>query len=55
MRDNFIIVELSDQDIDDTECGLMNAFKYMVENVETGARWFGSNSRAECEAYLDNM
>ena len=55
MTRNFIIVEISDEDIDNTDCGLMNAFKYMVEDVDTGGRWFGSNDRVVCEDYINNM
>jgi hypothetical protein len=55
MTRSFIIVEIPDEEINNTECGLMTAFKYMVENTETGGRWFGSNDRAECQAYIDNM
>jgi len=52
---NFVIVELTDQDLSCTECGLMNAFKYMVEDTETGGRWFGSNDRTDCEDYINNF
>lgn len=55
MTSKFVIIEIPDEEIDNTECGLMTAFKYMVENTETGERWFGSNNRTKCQTYIDNM
>jgi hypothetical protein len=55
MISNFIIVEVIDSEITNDPCGLMTAFKYMVEDSSTGARWFGSNSRIECEEYISNL
>lgn len=55
MTPNFIIVEVTDSEITNDPCGLMTAFKYMVEDSNTGARWFGSNSRTECEEYINNL
>lgn len=47
----FTIVEIDEPQIG--SCVIM-AFRYMVEDVETGARWFGSNSYQECLDYIQN-
>lgn len=51
---NFRIVELLDEEINtnDPMC-LMNAFKYMVEDIQTESRWFGSNIYSDCVEYID--
>lgn len=40
--------------IDDTEVGncIVTAFKYMVQDVDSGANWFGSNNYTDCEEYI---
>lgn len=55
MIPNLVIVEVQDSEITNDPCGLMTAFKYMVEDSNTGARWFGSNDRVECENYINNL
>lgn len=47
----FIIIE-----IDDAEIGscVLTAFKYMVEDTETGSKWYGSNSYQDCIDYIQN-
>jgi len=52
----FRIVEITDSDIkpDDPNC-LMTAFKYMLEKVDDGSRWMGSNTRQDCIDYVNNL
>lgn len=49
---NLTIVEIPEDEInaDDPTC-ILNAFPYMVED-ENGARWFGAQTREECENYI---
>ncbi len=51
----FRIVTLDDNDIDenDPDC-LMTAFKFMLENVDDGTRWMGSEDRLDCVEYVAN-
>lgn len=49
---NFTIIEIPEEDINhnDPTC-IINAFPFMVED-ENGARWFGAQTREECENYI---
>ena len=49
---NFKIREIPEEDVNsnDPTC-ILNAFPFMVED-ENGARWFGAQTREECENYI---
>ncbi|MDA9262853.1 hypothetical protein N9P49_00225 [bacterium] len=47
----FRIIEIENPDENCMDC-LQTAHRFMVEEIETGARWFGSSSRSECEDYI---
>jgi hypothetical protein len=52
----FRIVEITESDINpnDPDC-LMAAFKYMLENIDDGSRWMGSNTRQDCIDYIETL
>ena len=52
---NFRIITISQQEREEAgdDC-LLCDFDYMVEHIETGGRWFGSNIYSECEDYIAN-
>lgn len=49
---NFTIIEIPEEDVNpnDPTC-VLNAFPFMVED-ENGLRWFGAQTREECENYI---
>jgi hypothetical protein len=49
---NLTIIEIPEEDVNpnDSNC-ILNAFPFMVED-ENGARWFGAQTREECENYI---
>jgi hypothetical protein len=47
----FRIIEIEPDKIGDC---ILNAFKYMVEEVESETRWFGANTYEECENWIKN-
>jgi hypothetical protein len=51
---NFNIVTIPENEINnvDSDC-ILNAFPYMVEDVDTGCRWFGAQTIKECEEYIN--
>ena len=53
--EEFRIVTIPEEEIDrsDPTC-LMCAFPFMVEHIETGSRWFGADTYAECEYYIQH-
>jgi hypothetical protein len=53
---NFRIITITQEERDElgADC-LICAFDYMVEHIETGGRWFGSNDYNECQTYINNL
>ena len=47
----FRIIEIEPDKIGDC---ILNAFKYMVEEEQSGMCWFGSNIYEECENWIKN-
>ena len=47
----FRIIEIQPDIIGDF---ILNEFKYMVEEEQSGARWFGANTYEECENWIKN-
>jgi hypothetical protein len=52
MNADLYIVELTENEIQTGGDCILVAFKYMVEDRNTGGRWFGSNNKEECEEYI---
>lgn len=51
MTMTFIIIEIPEDKIGDN---ILDAYKYMVEDVDNQSRWFGSNDYQECVNYINN-
>lgn len=53
---SFRIITITQEERDElgADC-LICIFDYMVEHIETGGRWFGSNDYNECQTYINNL
>ena len=50
--EEFRIVTIPEEEIDPS-C-LICAFAFMVEHIETESMWFGADTYAECEYYIQH-
>jgi hypothetical protein len=46
----FIVIEIPEDKIGDN---ILDAYRYMVEDVDNQSRWFGSNDYQECVNYIN--
>ena len=47
----FIVIEIPEDKIGDN---ILDAYRYMVEDVDNQSIWFGSNNYQECINYINN-